>query len=967
MRGFALALGLALGGIACAAPLTDWRIQTAAGQPPGTEVSLQTFNDSAWYAAQVPTTVLAALAAAGEYPALFEARNLESVDASRFTSPWWFRTCATVPVADALAPGAAATVTLKGVNYRADVFCNGDLVASKEDVVGTFAYHTIDITAQARRAALAASGASARLCIAATVHRPYDVFWTRNATDLAIDFVDWSPDPPDGNVGLWQPAELVVGSPVRLEFAMARTSVTTEPAPSLVRRPAVTGASVVLTVRATNVASSAAPPSPAAAAAAPSAVMGTVAFTLAGLGPAGGDLVCPGKQVTILPGRALDVTVDASTCPPLALNRSAAEALLWWPVGMGAPRLRALSAHFTPAAAAAAAGAAGAPVTASTSTRVGLRHVASDVDPNGSRRFFVNGAYFPVRGGGFAPDLLQRTSAPRRWAELLLARTAGLNALRFEGKFQSDELFDAMDELGIMALPGLCCCDAWQNWQLWGPEQERVAFRSVRDQLLRLRGRASMLAFLASSDQLPPAAVQASYDQAVSDAGWTLPVIAAASNVTSGIWGPSGVKMAGPYAWVPPSYWTDPAAADGYGGAMGFSTEISPGAAPMTLDSWNRTVGGDASLIWPEGGPDSELFRAHCGNPHGLFRSLGFFLPAFTQRYGDVVAGRAGVDAARRFLVAAQAAAMESHGAMFSGYRLRQSLGATGVVQWMANNAYPQHIWHLWDQHLQPGGSFYGAQAALRPVALLWDPFNGQAAVANDGPGAVPEGSRLEASLVGVDGKELYRQSSTMPDIPEGSVELAPASLISSQAVSAAARAAGGVAFLRLSLWSADSGAGAGAGAGAATLATGTFWQPVEQDVVNWSQCNFYRCNLTSAADLTALLAMPAMGAGVVTAEASFHGPAAPTDWYPLPPSHVLPLTAVTVRVSNTAKSAVAFQTRLRLMAADGWTELLTLWEDNFFSLLPGESREVRAMVARLETDPEPAVEVQTWNAQLAA
>ncbi|KAA0162135.1 hypothetical protein FNF31_03370 [Cafeteria roenbergensis] len=793
MRGFALALGLALGGIACAAPLTDWRIQTAAGQPPGTEVSLQTFNDSAWYAAQVPTTVLAALAAAGEYPALFEARNLESVDASRFTSPWWFRTCATVPVADALAPGAAATVTLKGVNYRADVFCNGDLVASKEDVVGTFAYHTIDITAQARRAALAASGASARLCIAAAVHRPYDVFWTRNATDLAIDFVDWSPDPPDGNVGLWQPAELVVGSPVRLEFAMARTSVTTEPAPSLVRRPAITGASVVLTVRATNVASSAAPPSPAAAAAAPSAVTGTVAFTLAGLGPAGGDLVCPGKQVTILPGRALD-----------------------------------------------------------------------------------------------------RTSAPRRWAELLLARTAGLNALRVEGKFQSDELCDAMDELGIMALPGLCCCDAWQNWQLWGPEQERVAFRSVRDQLLRLRGRASMLAFLASSDQLPPAAVQASYDQAVSDAGWTLPVIAAASNVTSGIWGPSGVKMAGPYAWVPPSYWTDPAAADGYGGAMGFSTEISPGAAPMTLDSWNRTVGGDASLIWPEGGPDSELFRAHCGNPHGLFRSLGFFLPAFAQRYGDVVAGRAGVDAARRFLVAAQAAAMESHGAMFSGYRLRQSLGATGVVQWMANNAYPQHIWHLWDQHLQPGGSFYGAQAALRPVALLWDPFNGQAAVANDGPGAVPAGSRLEASLVGVDGKELYRQSSTMPDIPEG-------------------------------------------------------------------------CNLTSAADLTALLAMPAMGAGVVTAEASFHGPAEPTDWYPLPPSHVLPLTAVTVRVSNTAKSAVAFQTRLRLMAADGWTELLTLWEDNFFSLLPGESREVRAMVARLETDPEPAVEVQTWNAQLAA
>ena len=41
--------------------------------------------------------------------------------------------------------------------------------------------------------------------------------------------------------------------------------------------------------------------------------------------------------------------------------------------------------------------------------------------------------------------------------------------------------------------------------------------------------------------------------------------------------GPSGVKMNGPYDWVPPSYWFVDRQR---GGAYGFNTETGPGPQP---------------------------------------------------------------------------------------------------------------------------------------------------------------------------------------------------------------------------------------------------------------------------------------------------------------------------------------------------------------------------------------------------
>ena len=63
--------------------------------------------------------------------------------------------------------------------------------------------------------------------------------------------------------------------------------------------------------------------------------------------------------------------------------------------------------------------------------------------------------------------------------------------------------------------------------------------------------------------------------------------------------------------WVPPEMWYTDTNWEGTGSAFGFATEISPGAAPLTLDSMKKTVAKDA--LWdPKTGP-TEDWNYHCG------------------------------------------------------------------------------------------------------------------------------------------------------------------------------------------------------------------------------------------------------------------------------------------------------------------------------------------------------------------
>jgi len=71
-----------------------------------------------------------------------------------------------------------------------------------------------------------------------------------------------------------------------------------------------------------------------------------------------------------------------------------------------------------------------------------------------------------------------------------------------------------------------------------------------------------------------------------------------------------------------------------------------------------------------------------------------------------------------------------------------------------------------------------------------------------------------------------------------------------------------------------------------------------------------------------------------------------------------------TVTVANTG--GIAFGIRLKVNKGEGGDEVLpVLWEDNYFSLLPGETRQVSATYhARDLGRATPAVEAKAWNSR---
>ena len=74
--------------------------------------------------------------------------------------------------------------------------------------------------------------------------------------------------------------------------------------------------------------------------------------------------------------------------------------------------------------------------------------------------------------------------------------------------------------------------------------------------------------------------------------------------------------------------------------------------------------------------------------------------------------------------------AYEGERAMFEAYG-RNKYTATGVIQWMLNNAWPSLIWHLYDFYLRPGGGYFGTKKANEPLHVQYSYDDRSIAVVN--------------------------------------------------------------------------------------------------------------------------------------------------------------------------------------------------------------------------------------------
>jgi exo-1,4-beta-D-glucosaminidase len=295
------------------------------------------------------------------------------------------------------------------------------------------------------------------------------------------------------------------------------------------------------------------------------------------------------------------------------------------------------------------------------------------------------------------------SARPARLArELAYTSYLGLNMIRLEGKLESDDFYDRADESGIVLLPGWMCCDVWEKQRGWNDTHRLVARESMRSQAARLRNHASVGAFLIGSDKAPPSDVAMAYTEALKSGEWPNPIIHAASAE-----GDSGLKMPGPYDWVPPHYWFEDKT---HGGAFGFNSEAGPGPAIPELEVMKTFMSPrDLDALWTK--PNAPQF--HAGAPGRKFQTLRIFQQALRARLGAPTSLEDWVKKAQRMNY-------EAERAEFEAYASRKYAGTTGIVHWLLNSPWPSLIWHLYDWSLLPAAGFYGAKKANEPLHALF-------------------------------------------------------------------------------------------------------------------------------------------------------------------------------------------------------------------------------------------------------
>ncbi|HKE29691.1 MAG TPA: hypothetical protein VKB88_45390 [Bryobacteraceae bacterium] len=539
-------------------------------------------------------------------------------------------------------------------------------------------------------------------------------------------------------------------------------------------------------------------------------------------------------------------------------------------------------------------------------TRFGIREITSEVDAKGHRLFHINGRNILIRGAGYTFDMLLRSTPERQESELRYVRDMNLNAVRFEGKLEDDHFLELCDRYGILVLAGWCCCDHWERWNDWNAEDEKIAAESLRDQLRRMARHPSLADFMYGSDNPPPPKIEQMYVGILKETEWPNPFHSSATAKPTPA-GPTGVKMTGPYEYVAPSYWY---LDDSRGGAHGFNTETSPGPSPPPIETLRRML--PPGHLWPI----DSAWDFHAGG--GAFKDIHVFTEALDARYGK----SAGVE---EFARKAQVMAYETHRAMFEAYG-RNKYTSTGVVQWMLNSAWPGLIWHLYDWYLRPGGSYFGAKKANEPVHVQYSYDDRSVVVVNSFYRAVP-GLKVTAKVYNLDMSEKFSTEATLDAVEDSSTRVLTIPEI-----------AGLDSTYFVALGLADSAG--------KTVNRNFYWLSTKPETLDWPKSDWYHTPTKTFADFSALNSLPPVELKM-TSETAAHGDDRVTS----------------VTVTNPGR-ALAFAVRLKVnKGAEGDEILPVLWEDNYFPLLPGESRTIIATWhARDLGRATPVVEVEGWN-----
>ncbi|MGL4853343.1 MAG: glycoside hydrolase family 2 protein [Phocaeicola sp.] len=631
----------------------------------GDVISTAAFQPQAWHSIQLPSTVFAGLCQANVYQDIYFSDNLTRIPTEQFEASWWYRKEFTI---DSYDTNSFYELFFEGINYRANIWVNGELVGEAAMIEGPFSTHKVDITPYAKR----------NNVVAVEVFPP-------QKTDLTIGFVDWNPNTPDKNMGLWRGVNLIQSGAVSIENIAIKTAQ--------LDVIDYLKADLQFDIELKNKSSK--------------SQTGVVAVAI----EQDIQLEVP---YTLEANEVKRLVLTPDNYPALAIQNPR----VWWPVHMGSPELyRAeISVHT----------AAGPSFTKR--ERFGIRTVEDYTFAYGDesiRGYKINGIKTLIKGGGWVDDMTLADSDDKVRVQVEYVKHMNLNTIRLEGFWgNSKELYEACDENGILLMIGLSCQWEWEGYSgrpehafmnVDTPEDIALISQSFQDQVKWGMNHPSIFLWVYGSDKLPTPEFERALNASIKMYDTDRCILASCKSrwqeddnkQISEVSGNPGVKMLGPYEVVPPVYWYQD---KNLGGAYGFNTETGPGAQIPPMESIQKMLDvEDIPLINGEG------WQYHCGRNE--FQTLDKFLVNYEARYWKP-------ETVEDFAFHVQLSNYELIKAMFEAFEVNRSELSTGIIQWMLNSAWPEMYWQLYDWYLNPNGAFYGTKTACQPLNLIYNYAN---------------------------------------------------------------------------------------------------------------------------------------------------------------------------------------------------------------------------------------------------
>ncbi|MDR1096593.1 MAG: glycoside hydrolase family 2 [Tannerella sp.] len=688
--------------------ICEWKMIRSGDETASAEkLSMPEFDAGKWLTAIVPGTVLNSFVYNKKYPEPYYGMNnkLESnliPDISvtgRDFYTCWFRTEFVIPSSF---KGKNIWIQPEGINYRAEIWINGNLV---DVMTGMFIRDYIDITEFART--------GEKNAIAVKVY-PVDMpgtakpkkwgaageFYNGGNGNIGLNTtmlmsVGWDFTFMDGirdrNTGIWKSILLYSTGKIALRHPFIKSELT---------KPDYSAARAFVSVEVVN----------------PATSMDTVTCTVKG--EITGENIRFEKPVHILRGEELTVNFTPDEFSQLILRNPR----LWWPVNKGTQELYELKMTVS----------VDGEICDSVRTKFGIREITSDTDtPDKSRVFYVNGRRLFIRGTNWIPEAMLRNSNERTYAELRYTHQSGINLIRIWGGgiAESDYFFQLCDELGLLV---------WQEFWLTGdtrhPHDKAVYMGNVESTVKRIRNHPSLAYYVASNESSEVTGTRELLMKLDGTRGYQMQSEC------------DGIHDGSPYKQVNPmQHYENTASARG-SRVDGFNPEY--GAPTLPLVEVLREMM-DEKDLWPI---NRDVWDYLDGN--------GFHL--MSTMYKDLVDNYGQSASIDEFAQKGQFVGAINSKSIWEVWNYNKlDFGdrfASGLLFWYHNCPVRQVCARMWDWSLEPTASLYHTANSLEPLHAQFDYLKNTVSVINDYYKDFPDYT-VTAEVYDLNSKKVYEKS----------------------------------------------------------------------------------------------------------------------------------------------------------------------------------------------------------------